>query len=84
MAQGTARRPSDRIEETAAQLSPRADSVPVAAESVAFLEAAGAHLRDAGYHVELDYDQEAGEALLFVDGIEVRFVRSLPGEPLKH
>ncbi len=54
------------------------------AESVDFLETAANHLREAGYTVELEFDHEADEAYLYVDGIEVRFVRTLPRRRFKH
>ena len=89
MAEGTARRPSDKTDAATPRLTPRAEPVRTSArtrrdESIAFLEAAAAHLREAGYFIELDFDEEAGEAVLFADGVEVRFVKSLPEKPLKH
>ena len=47
-------------------------------DSAAFLEAAVDHLREAGYAVEVDIDDETGEACLYLDGLEVRFVRTRP------
>jgi hypothetical protein len=45
-------------------------------DSAAFLEAAVDHLREAGYAVEVDIDDATGEACLYVDGLEVRFVKT--------
>jgi len=86
MAQGTARGPSDVKDPISPRPArpaeaPRADALSHTsthgAESIAFLETAARHLRDAGYSVDLDFDHEAQEACLYVDGIEVRFVRAL-------
>jgi len=59
-----------------------------AVDSDAFLEGAAAHLRDAGYTVELGFDEETGEACLYVEGCEVQFVRagagSVRSKPVRH
>lgn len=80
MRQGTARRPSTAKD----RISPRRAEPGHVAESVDFLETAANHLREAGYTVELEFDHEADEAYLYVDGIEVRFVRTLPRRRFKH
>ena len=81
MRQGTARRPSTAND----PVSPRQPEAGRGAESADFLETAAIHLREAGYTVELEFDHEADEAYLYVDGIEVHFVRTLPPKkPVKH
>jgi len=84
MAQGTARGPSIAKDQISSRSARSTGAVSHNTESITFLETAARHLRDAGYTVELDFDHAAGEACLYVDGIEVRFVRTLPAEPLKH
>ncbi|HLG88478.1 MAG TPA: hypothetical protein VKZ79_14930 [Alphaproteobacteria bacterium] len=80
MRQGTARGPSA----AKTQISPRQTEAGRAAarthsaEAADFLETAAGHLREAGYSVELEFDHEADEASLYVDGVEVRFVRHRP------
>jgi hypothetical protein len=92
MAQGTARGPSASTDPISQRSVRPTEAAPAdvpshRAESIAFLENAACHLRDAGYFVELDFDAEADEACLYVDGVEVRFVKCLPvatQKPLKH
>ena len=58
-------------------IEPR-DTVDMLADSVdsdAFLEIAAEHLTEAGYTVELGFDDETGAACLYVEGYEVQFVR---------
>lgn len=45
-------------------------------ESIAFLEIAADHLRDAGYSVELDIDNSTGAVCVYVENYEIRFVKA--------
>ena len=80
MRHGTARGPSNATDTASAGQAKAGQGD----DSVDFLEGAAHHLREAGYTVELEFDHEAEEAYLSVDGIEVRFVRHLPAAPIKH
>ena len=82
MRQGTARGPSKTSDSASPHMAEPARSHQE--DAIDFLEAAARHLRDAGYSVELEFDRDAGEASLYVDGVEIRFVRNQPPGPVKH
>ena len=92
MTQNTTRAPIKPDRPGSPSLTPSAGADKVSARSsqidfLAFLENAAGHLRDAGYFVEIDFDD--GEVCIYVEGQEVHFVRTAasPAEtqgPLKH